>query len=373
MGYEWNDRLEAEYTRYVDGKWFKGLNARDRKGYLKARERWKRSRDVGTRFRDGMALLNGQTLERGYQKEVRIVTDRGARYHDVFSEKAQRGHEYKAGRVDKEKALPQLEKDERFMAAGGRVDWTIVQGARVDREVLDKLQEMKQKWGRQFNVQEVSREQRRTALTISKHLEKQKRAKEKEARARDREEQKRQRERAKEERDRERVQAAERAAAVQAAREFPTYEQLMQREPVQPVSKSTDRALSAPETERDRVAREAAESAIRNVQKQFGYNPLSLEKNTPERESAEAARARAEREAREATARTQAEAQRVQDAAFREMLNQARVPEAVRLGLLGQAHDPHAAVREPPGHAPNVERGGTGQTQGRDRGQSRDR
>lgn len=193
MGYEWNDRLEADYTRYVDGKWFQGLNARDRQNYLRAREQWKRSRDAGNRFRDGMALLRGQTPDRGYEKEVRHTTPSGPRVHDIANERMQEGHEYKAGRVDKEKALPQLEKEEHLLKLGYQINWTIVQGARVDREVIDRFQELNKKWGRQFDVQEITREQRRLALTVGKHLEKQKRAKEKEARALERAEKQRNR------------------------------------------------------------------------------------------------------------------------------------------------------------------------------------
>ncbi|PXX59844.1 hypothetical protein DFR70_111231 [Nocardia tenerifensis] len=363
MGYEWNDRLEAEYTRYVDGKWFKGLNARDRKGYLKAREQWKRSRDKGNRFRDGMALLRGQTPERGYEKEVRLETSLGTRVSDVANVSLSKSSEYKAGGSEKNKTLKQLEKDERYLreVPGAMVDWTIVQGARHDKEVQDRIKVLQEKYRGQFVVHEISREQLRLALTVGKHLDKQRRAKEKEARARDREEKQRQRERStKEKQDRERIQAAERAASMQAAREFPTYEQLMQREPVEPPSKSPEKTPPAPETERDRVAREAAESAIREVQKQLGYNPLSPEKtpekDTPEREVAEQKRQnelRIQREVREAQL--------------------SRLPPHVaKLVALGQAHGPERAVETPPGHAPSVQGHGR-DAQGRDRGQTRDR
>ncbi len=110
MGYEWNERLEKDYRHYVGGKWFQGLNARDRQGYREARNQWQRSREVGNRFRDGMAFIRGQTAERGYEKEVRHQTPSGVRVHDISNTKAREGQEYKSGRVDKEKALPQLVK-----------------------------------------------------------------------------------------------------------------------------------------------------------------------------------------------------------------------------------------------------------------------
>ncbi|QIS01283.1 hypothetical protein F5X71_02190 [Nocardia brasiliensis] len=289
-----------------------------------------------------MAMLQGQTPDRGYDKEVRHVTPDGPRVHDVGSKTFRVGNEYKAGRVDKDKALPQLEKEEHLLEQGYQINWTIVQGARVDREVLEKFQEKKDRWGNQFKVQEVTREQRRLALTIGKRLEKQKRAKEKAERARERAEQQRLRERkeraqhrlenirriAKEKQHREQVQAAELAAARQAAKEFPTLGQLMQREPVKPTAKEP----KAPETERDRVAREAAETAVRDVQKQFRIEPVSPEKtpekSTPEREAAEQKRLtelRIQRETREAQL--------------------AQIPPHVaKLMNLGQAHGPERAV-----------------------------
>ncbi|MGV9680733.1 hypothetical protein ACWDSJ_36145 [Nocardia sp. NPDC003482] len=200
MAYEWNDRFEQYYRRYVGEKWMRGLSARDRQGYREARAKWARAREVGNRFRDGMAALRNQTPELGYQKEVRIKDGRDVRVHDIFNAKAQSAHEYKAGRVDKERALPQLEKDARFMDRGGLVEWTIVQGARVDKEVQEKIRELQSRYPRQFKLQEVTREQLRVALTVGKHLEKQRLVKEKEARAFERatEERRRQAEKVKE-------------------------------------------------------------------------------------------------------------------------------------------------------------------------------
>ncbi|MGX1779522.1 hypothetical protein ACWIGW_45965 [Nocardia brasiliensis] len=371
MAYEWNDRLEAQYTRYVGGKWFQGLNARDREGYLKARDYWKRSRDVGNRFRDGMALLRGQTPERGYEKEVRHQTPDGPRVLDVDNKRAAKGDEYKAGRVDKEKALPQLARDELLMERGYEIEWTIVQGARVDREVLEKFQQMKDRWGRQFKVQEVTREQRRLALTIGKRLEKQKRAKEKADRARERAEQQRLRERkeraqqrlenirriAKEKQHREQVHATELAAARQAAKEFPTLGQLMQRESAKPPAKEP----KAPETERERVAREAAETAVRDVQKQFRIEPVSPEKtpekNAPDREAAE--------QKRLAELRIQRETREAQLAQL--------PPHVAKLMNLGQAHGPERAVEMAQGDAAKVQGHAREQGQDRGRGTTRDR
>ncbi|WP_156959815.1 hypothetical protein [Nocardia sp. BMG51109] len=185
--YEWNDRLEQDYRRYVGDKWFQGLNARDRKGYQEARNQWQRAREVGNRFRDGMAFLRGQTPERGYEKEVRVKTDRGPRIQDVANREIREGSEYKSGRVDKEKTLPQLDKEERLIIQGWRLDWTTVEGARIDREVQDRVRELTAKYPDRFKIQEVSREQLRLALTVAKNLEKQRKKQEREHRQREKE------------------------------------------------------------------------------------------------------------------------------------------------------------------------------------------
>ncbi|WP_194836418.1 hypothetical protein [Nocardia sp. XZ_19_369] len=213
-----------------------------------------------------------------------------------------------------------------------------------------------------------------------------------------------------------RARAAGDAAARRVALEFPTPDQLRRIE-----APAADRA-KAPESERDRVNREAAEKTVREFQERLKIGSVQSmgkapEKTTPGRESPEAAKAalveqverdaarlaarefpfpvpdkpreqraveigerttpdladaadkaretaaqQREAEAREA-ARTKAELDQARDAAYREMLNQAQVPKHVRLGL-SHAQAPEAAVQTPPGQAPSVERGGTGQ--GRD-------
>ncbi|MFI7004273.1 hypothetical protein [Nocardia sp. NPDC050175] len=380
MGYEWNDRLEADYTRYVDGKWFQGLNARDRQGYLRAREQWKRSRDVGNRFRDGMALIRGQTPERGYEKEVRHVTPSGPRVHDVANVRMQEGNEYKAGRVDKEKALPQLQKEEHLLKQGYQINWTVVQGARVDREVLDRFQELNKKWGRQFDVQEVTREQRRLALTIGKHVEKQRQAKEKEARAQERAEKERQRkaqqqavERAKVRAEQNRKMQQFREAAARGRVDAP--ERVERERKTLDVLKQVARERAASESERDRVARESAERVL----KEFPF-PVPSQSNeretveigerpTPELVNAASVEREATKERERADARL-AELNAARDAAIKE--RQDRATEVERLAWLGQAIHPQGAVLTPPGHAPGVERGGTGQGPDRSRGITRD-
>ncbi len=149
-----------------------GLNARDRASYLEARNRWQKAKEVGDRFRDGMMSIRGHTAERGYVKEAHLRDGTlGSRFHDVRNDGLGKAYEYKSGSLDKDKALRQLEKDERYIRGGGSVEWVIVEGARADKEVQAKLKELREKYSRRFTVQEVSREQLRQALTVAKHLE----------------------------------------------------------------------------------------------------------------------------------------------------------------------------------------------------------
>ncbi|WP_159080111.1 hypothetical protein [Nocardia suismassiliense] len=133
------------------------------------------------------------------------------------------------------------------------------------------------------------------------------------------------------------IEQVARDAARLAAREFPfpVPDKPREQQAVDVGERSPPEAADAARTEREAAAeREAADKA---------------------RETA----AQREAEAREA-ARTRAELDQARDAAYREMLNQAQVPEHVRLGL-SHAQAPQAAVQTPPGQAPSVERGGTGQ------------
>ncbi|WP_280313542.1 hypothetical protein [Nocardia abscessus] len=128
-------------------------------------------------------------------------------------------------------------------------------------------------------------------------------------------------------------------------------------------------ARHSPEAERARVEREAAE----RVAQEFPA-PSQFQ----EREGADSTEkvASAEREAAEARAAAEAAGKaqdQVRDAAFKELDEKGLLSEVERLLWLGQGTHPQAAVRQSPGAAPSVERGGTGQGQDRSRVVSRDR
>ncbi len=138
-------------------------------------------------------------------------------------------------------------------------------------------------------------------------------------------------------------------------------------------------ARHMPENERARIEREAAERVAQEfpVPDQYTQRDATDIGEQAARDAAEAAgveraaaeaRAAAEKE-REAALQDLNEAR---NAAFRELDEKGRLSEVERLLWLGQAQHPQAAVRQPPGHAPGVVRGGTGQGQDRSRGISRE-
>ncbi|MEU2176341.1 hypothetical protein ABZ552_19120 [Nocardia sp. NPDC019219] len=131
----------------------------------------------------------------------------------------------------------------------------------------------------------------------------------------------------------------ERTAAERVALEFPAPDELQKREAVDAGEQAARDVADAASLERQAADARTAEEKAR-------------EQASIEREAAD------NKERAEELARLQARG----------------VPaEVVKLLGLGQAQPPSAAVREPPGHAPGVVRGGTGQGQERGRGITRDR
>ncbi|WP_159841829.1 hypothetical protein [Nocardia sp. CY41] len=140
-------------------------------------------------------------------------------------------------------------------------------------------------------------------------------------------------------------------------------------------------ARQTPEPERARIEREAAERVAQEfpVPSQYQEHETSDTGEHAAREAADAASVeRKAAEARAAAAEKEREAafkalDEARNAAFKELDEKGRLSEVERLLWLGQAQHPQAAVRQPPGHAPGVARGGTGHGQDRARGITRDR
>ncbi len=177
------------------------------------------------------------------------------------------------------------------MQRGYEIGWTVVAGARIDKEVRERFKELREKYARQFRVQEVSREQFRLALTVAKNLERQRKRREKEERARVRAERKAREEKARQERakaererkareERERVQ---REAAERVAREFAEkYRALLSR----------DREPSQGDSARVRDETDAAEKLQQHERDQADEKARQKQREAADRLALEARRAR---------------------------------------------------------------------------------
>jgi hypothetical protein len=170
-----NDHDE-KYQRYIDRK----INEQ---GYAKATfktpeqwaaaiEFWKRAKDKGDRFRDGMTVLRNQTPSYGYDTEVHVRSPEGRRYQDARHLDSGHSSEYKAGAVTRDNALKQLNKDVLELRAGRSVDWTVVRDARIHKDVQARMAQLQRDYPEQFRVYVVSQQVARLALTIGKHKEK---------------------------------------------------------------------------------------------------------------------------------------------------------------------------------------------------------
>ncbi|MGY5209493.1 hypothetical protein [Nocardia gipuzkoensis] len=333
----------------------------------------------GRIFENGIEHLF-RDRQNGYVKQPdRYVTSLGYRHYDkARADEQGRIHaiEDKSGQTGSKNDIRELQKDRELLAKREIESLRIrtVAGEQMSPKYQKMLTELKQEFGDRVIHQELTREQARAAfskglaresdarqleLKTRYELNRANRARQRlaklrdivrargraekfrkmqqfrEAAARGRADAPRQAERDRQVREQAERARVEREAAERLAREFPVPDQYSQRE-----------AVDAGE----QAAREAAGAA------------------SVERAAAEA-HAAAEKE-REATFKALDEAR---NAVFRELDEKGRLSEVERLLWLGQAQHPQAAVRQPPGQAPGVARGGTGHGQDRSRGISRER
>ncbi|WP_157111487.1 hypothetical protein [Nocardia beijingensis] len=334
------------------------------------RQRGRNNNTRGEYFHRGMAQIRGETRESGWVREHREDLP-GGKYVKLDQARVLGGEkafsEYKSGRVDG-KARDQLAAHRYLLEKGiyRSGQWVTVKGEVIAPEIRTLIEEMARDLEGKFQHVEVSREMAVQAiglgetLTPGKTMElpgvgdkarAQQHAIERiENRARDTANRFREIERFHNAADRGRAEAAhraretaeraqvERVAAERVALEFPVPGLFQEREAVDTG---------------EQVAREAADAA--SLERAAADARTAEEKA---REDARIAREAADKERAEELARLQA---------------RGVPPEVVKLLGLGQAQPPSAAVREPPGHAPGVVRGGTGQGQERSRGITRDR
>ncbi|WP_280243073.1 hypothetical protein [Nocardia abscessus] len=340
--------------------------------------------EKGLYFELGRALERGEIPEKGWERQFKLQVGDKARYLDSARTlgRGVDGVERKSGRVNERDARAQLRVERAALDKGllARSRWETVAGEKMPRAVAREMERMARDFPGRFNHVTVSRADALRAIQlgqslVSKQLELIRPYELQRAdRARERLSKIRQIVRAQERAEKFRKMQQFREAAARGRAEAP---QKIER--AQEQAEQVRQAREAEKGERARVERAAAERVALEfpVPEQFQLREAADTGEQAAREAAEPARA--EREAVDARA-AEEKAREAREAADKERAKElARLqargvpPEVVKLLGLGQAQPPSAAVREPPGHAPGVVRGGTGQGQERSRGISRDR
>ncbi|MGW5138138.1 hypothetical protein ACWEPH_03585 [Nocardia beijingensis] len=334
--------------------------------------------EKGLYFELGRAHELGETPEKGWTRQFRVETDRGARILDSArtQDKGVQGVERKSGRINEADARLQLRKD-RYGLSSGRITrsrWETVAGEKIPDKVREDLRAMVRDFGDKFQHVIISRADALRAMRLgqslaSKQLELIRPYELQRAdRARERLAKIRQIVRAQERAEEFRKMQQFREAAARGRADAPQVERDRQ---ARAEAERARQARQTPETDRKRIEREAAERVAQEfpVPSQYQERETSDTGEQAARAAAEARAAAAEKE-REASFKALNEAR---NAAFKELDEKGRLSEVERLLWLGQAQHPQAAVRQPPGNAPGVARGGTGHGQDRARGITRDR
>jgi hypothetical protein len=342
--------------------------------------------EKGLYFELGRARIRGETRERGWVRQFAIRIGKSVRVLDSARTQGRgaNGVERKSGRVNERETLRQLKTERAALQAGilTQSRWETVSGEKVPRSVLEYMREIAQEFPGRFQHEVISRSDALRAMQLGQSLVSQQlelirpyelnRA----DRARERLATIREIVRAQERAEKFRKVQQFRDAAARGRADAP--QQVERDRQARVEAERARQARQTPKTERARIEREAAE----RVAQEFSVPTQHQARETTdtgeqaareaadvEREAAEARAAAAEREG-EAAFKALDEAR---NAAFKELDEKGRLSEVERLLWLGQAHHPQAAVRQPPGHALSVVRGGTGRGQERARGISRDR
>ncbi|WP_067478120.1 hypothetical protein [Nocardia amamiensis] len=344
------------------------------------------SYERGLYFELGRAHEMVETRDKGWVKQFRIQTAKGPRVLDNARSvgRAVEGVERKSGKVNERDAREQLNKERAGLESGQifRSRWETVAGEKVPDKIRQQMRELAHDSKGKFQHIEISREAATRAVEIGRSL-----ASQQLELIRPYELQRADRARERLAKIRQIVRAQERAEKFRKMQQF--------RE-----AAIRGRADAPQKIERDRQAREEAERArqargaderarvertpAERVALEFPVPGQFQEREAPDtgeqaaREAGDAASVeRAAEKEREAAEKEREAAFKALDearnAAFKELDEKGRLSEVERLLWLGQATHPQAAVREPPGHAPGVVRGGTGQGHERSRGVSRDR
>ncbi|MBF6163413.1 hypothetical protein IU486_01325 [Streptomyces gardneri] len=343
--------------------------------------------EKGLYFELGRAHELEETPDKGWVRQFRIETSKGPRVLDNArtENRGTRGLERKSGRINERDAREQLTKERAGLDAGMLASsrWETVAGEQIPPKIAKELQDMARDFGDKFQHVVVSRADALRAMKLGQSLVSQQlelirpyelnRA----DRARERLAKLREIVRAQDRAEKFRKMQQFREAAARGRADAP--QQVERDRQAREQAERARQAGRTPEAERARVEREAAERVAQEFPPPSQY-PQREAADAGEQAAREAAdAARAEREAAEArTAAKEREAaalkalNEARNAAFKELDEKGHLSEVEKILWLGQAQHPQAAVRQPPGSAPSVERGGTGQGQERSRGLSRD-
>ncbi|MEU5763635.1 hypothetical protein [Nocardia sp. NPDC047648] len=344
--------------------------------------------EKGLYFELGRAQIRGETRERGWVRQFAIRIGKSVRVLDSARTQGRgaNGVERKSGRVNERETLRQLKTERAALQAGilTQSRWETVSGETVPRSVLEYMREIAQEFPGRFQHEVISRPDALRAMQLGRSLVSRQlelirpyelnRA----DRARERLAKIRMIVRSQERAEKFRKAQQFREAAARGRADAP--QQVERDRQARVEVERASQARQTPETERARIEREAAERVAQELpaptqhqERETTYTAEQAAREAAdaagvEREAAEARAAAAEKE-REAAFKELDEAR---NAAFKELDEKGRLSEVERLLWLGQAHHPQAAVRQPPGHAPSVARGGTGHGQDRARGLSRE-
>ncbi|MEU0504391.1 hypothetical protein [Nocardia sp. NPDC005998] len=287
------------------------------------------SYEKGLYFELGRAHERGETPEKGWVRQFEIRTSEGPRVLDSARSEGRgtRSLERKSGRVNERDAHEQLRKERAGLESQQLTHstWETVEGEKLPDKVREDMQELARDFPSRFHHEIVSRADAARAIRlgqslVSKQLElirayelvradrarkrlekireivRAREAKAKDERTREKEPRERgipkeRDERAREDKARDERTRVEREAAVRAAREFPTLEQVFARED------SRDRTQPPARTDREARAREVPGLEIKPARAQEPPAPPPLPQRTPEQERANAlARAVQERD-----------------------------------------------------------------------------
>lgn len=127
---------EIQYREYVWGKFKNNLNARERADWLRVAGRFQHWREIGNQFRDGLAVTNNLTKERGWEKEVYFP----------------------------------LRKDAKALRDGWTIEWHLRDLTLVHRDVLAKMHELAREHPDRFTFREVPALETERAFEIGQDI-----------------------------------------------------------------------------------------------------------------------------------------------------------------------------------------------------------